>query len=87
MRLKPLALGLAVGIFWGLMMFASTWVSYYTGYAELFLEAFTQIYPGYTVSPLGSVVVLAYGFADGFVLGAVVAWLYNRFAKEQYPYS
>ncbi|MEJ2314847.1 MAG: bacteriophage holin [Nitrospirota bacterium] len=82
MKLKPLALGLAGGIFWGLMMFATTWLSHYTGYAELFLKAFTQIYPGYTVSPMGSIVVLPYGFVDGFVFGAALAWLYNKFAKD-----
>jgi hypothetical protein len=81
MKLRPLALGLAIGVFWGVMMFLMTWVSYYTGYAELFLKAFTQIYPGYTVTPAGSALVLVYGFIDGFVFGAGIGWLYNRFSK------
>ncbi len=81
MKLKPLALGLAAGIFWSLMMFVTTWISYYTGYAELFLKAFTGIYPGYTITPAGSLLVLVYGFIDGFVVGAAVGWLYNLFAK------
>jgi len=79
-KLKPLALGLAFGVFWGVMMCAMTLISVYTGYAGLFLEAFTQIYPGFTVSLGGSALVLVYGFMDGFVFGAGVAWLYNRFS-------
>jgi uncharacterized protein involved in cysteine biosynthesis len=81
MKLKPLALGLAIGAFWAAMMFLTTWVSIYTGYAKQFLEIFTEIYPGYSVTPLGSLLVLPYGFVDGFVFGAGVGWLYNRFSK------
>ena len=81
MKLKPLALGLAIGAFWGAMMFLTTWVSIYTGYAKQFLEIFTGIYPGYSVTPLGSLLVLPYGFIDGFVFGAGIGWLYNRFSK------
>jgi hypothetical protein len=80
MKLRPLALGLAIGVFWGAMMFLTTWLSIFTGYASGFLEIFTGIYPGYSVSPVGSLIVLPYGFVDGFVFGAVVGWLYNKFS-------
>jgi hypothetical protein len=63
------------------MMFLTTWISIYTGYASRFLEIFTGIYPGYSVTPLGSLLVLPYGFIDGFVFGAAIGWLYNRFSK------
>lgn len=41
-----------------------------------------QIYRGYNISPVGSVIGLGWGFLDGLIGGAVVAWLYNRFAKS-----
>jgi hypothetical protein len=81
MKLRPLALGLAIGIFWGVMMFLTTWLCIYTGYGRLFLEAFMGLYPGYSITPAGSLLVLVYGFIDGFVFGAGIGWLYNRFAK------
>jgi len=80
-KLRVMSLGLAFGVFWGVMMCIMTLISVYTGYAKLFLEAFTQIYPGFTVSLGGSALVLVYGFIDGFVFGAGIGWLYNRFSR------
>lgn len=83
MRLKPVALGMGLGIVWGLALFMTTWLSYLTGYGKLFLDVFAgSIYPGYTISPLGSVLGLIYGFLDLFIMGSLVGWIYNRFAKE-----
>ena len=39
-----------------------------------------QLYRGYSVSPLGSVIGLAWAFFDGLAGGAVFAWLYNFLA-------
>ena len=36
-----------------------------------------HIYRGFNVSPLGSVVGLAWGLGDGFGGGLILAWLYN----------
>lgn len=83
MKLKPIALGTALGAVWGGSLFVTTWLSYFTGYGKLFLEALAQsIYPGYTISPLGSFIGLFYGFLDGFVSAALIAWIYNRLAKR-----
>jgi hypothetical protein len=79
MKLRPVPLGVAVGLLWGVLMMLTTWLSVLTGYAEEFLRVMAgSIYPGYSISPLGGLVVLAYGFLDGFVMAVVVAWLYNR---------
>ena len=37
-----------------------------------------RFYRGYAVTPLGSVIGLAWGLADGLIGGAIFAWLYNR---------
>jgi len=82
MKLKPLALGIALGIVWGGALFVTTWISYYTGYGKLFLEVLAQsIYPGYTISPIGSFLALIYGFVDGLIMAALIAWIYNKIAK------
>jgi hypothetical protein len=50
----------------------------YTGYSTEFLNLIASIYPGYSISWSGSIVGLAYGFADGFVGLFLLAWLYNK---------
>jgi len=84
MRLRPFALGAALGIVWGGLLFITTWLSYYTGYGELFLKTMAEsIYPGYSISPLGSFLGFFYGFLDGFICATVIAWLYNRFSGKK----
>ena len=35
------------------------------------------VYRGFDISPLGSVIGLAWGLADGLIGGALFAWVYN----------
>jgi len=79
MKLKPLALGMALGTVWGVSLFLTTWISYYSGYGRLFLQALAEsIYPGYSITPAGSFIGLAYGFADGLISGFLIGWIYNK---------
>lgn len=81
MRIQPFALGVALGVVWGVSVFITTWVSYFTGYAKLFLDVMAgSIYPGYSVTPAGSFLGLIFGFVDGLIGGAVLGWIYNRAA-------
>jgi hypothetical protein len=41
-----------------------------------------RIYRGYTLTPMGSLIGLAWGLADGLIGGAVFAWLYNQIAAR-----
>ena len=82
-KLRPFALGVALGSVWGVSLFITTWISYYTGYGRLFLEVLAQsIYPGYTITPLGSFLGLFYGFADGFASAALMGYIYNKLVKR-----
>lgn len=82
MKLKPIALGITIGLVWGVSLFITTWISYYTGYGKLFLEVLAgSIYPAYTISPLGSFLGLIYGFIDGLISGAIIGWVYNRVVR------
>ena len=83
MKIKPLLLGLSLGIVWGFALFITTWLCYFTGYGKLFLDVLAgSIYPGYSISPLGSVLGFVYGFIDLTIAGALVGWIYNKFISH-----
>lgn len=42
-----------------------------------------RIYRGYSISPLGSLIGLAWGLLDGLIGGAIFAWLYNWLAAKR----
>lgn len=84
MKIKPVALGIGLGTVWGISLFITTWLSYFTGYGRLFLEVLAQsIYPGYTISPLGSLLGLFYGFLDGLISGFFIALIYNKLIGKE----
>ena len=79
MKLRPLALGLAGGIVWGASIFVATFWILITGSAGTTIALIGKFYLGYSVSIGGAFIGLVWGFADGFVAGLVIAWLYNAF--------
>ena len=80
MRLNVLATGIAFSIFLGLVLFLLLWwiMAFEGATGEPAPGA--AVYRGYTVSPLGSLIGLAWGIGDGFIDGVVLAWLYNTAA-------
>lgn len=80
MKFDIKAFALTCSLVWGFGLFFLTWwvilFDGATGEATLI----GRLYRGYTISPMGSVIGLAWALADGFVGGLVFAWLYNRFA-------
>lgn len=83
MALNPKNFGLAAGILWGLCMLVITLISVVTGYAAGVLNIMASIYPGYSISLLGSVIGLVYGFIDGFIGLYIFAWLYNWLEEKR----
>lgn len=83
MKLNVKAFAMAAGLLWGFGLFALTWwiilFDGSTGEATII----GRLYRGYTISPIGSVIGLAYGFLDALVGGAVFAWLYNRLSAHR----
>jgi hypothetical protein len=78
MKLRPLALGIALGIVWGGSIFITTWLSYFTGYGRLFLQTMGEsIYPGYSITPSGSFLGFMYGFLDGLISATLIGLIYN----------
>jgi len=82
MKLKPKALALALGLVWGFNWFFLTWWMILWEGASHDVTLLGRWYRGFTVSPAGSLVALGYGFVDGFLIGLLVAWLYNKFAPR-----
>jgi hypothetical protein len=82
MRLNIRALALSAGIVWGLLVFLFTWWLYLRQISVDQPTLVGKVYPFFTISPLGSLLGLVYGFVDGLIVGAAFAWLYNRLAKD-----
>lgn len=77
MKLNIKAFALTCGIIWGVGLFALTlWIIAFDGPTHE-VTLIGKLYRGYTISPLGSIIGLLYGFLDGLVGGAAFAWIYN----------
>jgi hypothetical protein len=77
MKLDVMRLGLAIGIVWGagvllLGLMAAVW-----GWGATLVQVFGSLYLGFAPTFAGSLLGAAWGFADGFIGGALIAWLYN----------
>ena len=77
MKLNVKAFSLTCGILLGMTLFIFTWYVIAFEGPIGFISPISHVYRGYTVSPWGSIIGLAWGLADGLVGGAVFAWLYN----------
>jgi hypothetical protein len=73
------AFAVAAGILWGFLLFVFTLLEAARGVGHT-LSVLSNLYPGYSVTYLGSVVGLVYGFVGGALIGAAFCWLYNQFA-------
>lgn len=87
LRLKMKALGLGLGMIFGMGIFVATnWLVLKGGTPSPeggvvvgpHLELLSQFFIGYSVSFLGSFIGLAYGFSVGTLIGSVIASIYNK---------
>ena len=77
MKLNVKSFGLACGILWGLAILGLTWwIILFEGPLEE-KNILTMVYRGYSLTPIGSVIGLVWGFFDGLIGGLIFAWLYN----------
>jgi hypothetical protein len=77
MKLSIKAFALTCGLVWGFALFLLTWwiIAFDGSTGELTLIG--RLYRGYSITPAGSFIGLAWAFGDGLVMGAIFAWLYN----------
>lgn len=81
-ELNPKSFALAGGILWAACILITTLISSYTGYAADFLSVVESVYPGYTITPVGSIIGAIYAFIDMFIGMYILIWLYNYFEKR-----
>jgi len=78
LKLNIKAFALTFSILWGFGIFFLTWwiIAFDGPTGEVTFIG--HIYRGYSISPVGSIIGLLWALADGFIGGAIFAWLYNR---------
>ncbi len=80
MKLNVKAFALTCGLLWGLgVLFLTWWIIAFEGASEE-ITFIGRVYRGYSISAIGSLVGLVWGFLDGLIGGAIFAWLYNLIA-------
>lgn len=82
MKLNVKSFALSTGLIWGIGLFSFTWwVMSFDGVIND-PTLIGRLYRGYTISPSGSFIGLIWALADGFILGGMFAWLYNRISTH-----
>lgn len=82
MKLNIKAMSLTMGIILGLSIFLLTWWVILFDGSSTDPNMISILYRGYSFSPFGSIIGLLWGFADGAIGGACIAWIYNTFASK-----
>ena len=77
MKLNIKAFALTCALVWGAGLFLLTWWIIAIRGASGDITFIGRMYYGYSISPLGSVIGLAWALVDGLIGGAVFAWIYN----------
>ncbi len=80
MKLNVGAFAAAFGIWWGVGLFIATWWLIGTGGMTGEPTIIEQFYPGFSFTPVGSFIGLAWGLVCGAICGGILALLYNFFA-------
>ena len=81
MKLNVRAFALSFALWWGFGLFFLTWwiIAFDGATGEATFIA--RLYRGYNISPSGSFIGLLWALADGFIGGAIFAWLYNCLSR------
>lgn len=82
MKLNVRAFALAFGLWWGIGVFLLAWWVALVGGAPSGGTLLELVYIGFAYTPVGSVIGLVWGFVDGLIGGAILAWLYNLLAAR-----
>ena len=82
MKLNIRAFGLACGLVWGFGLFVLTWWIMAFDGATGEITMIGRLYRGYSITPVGSLIGLAWALVDGLIGGLIFAWFYNLLAWE-----
>jgi hypothetical protein len=76
-KLKPCALGCALGLIWSVSLLMLAWLGAYFHYGLLFVHMISSVYLGYAPTFWGGIIGALWGGVDFFIFGVLIAWLYN----------
>ncbi len=83
MKLDVKSFALTAGLFWGFgLLFITWWLIFLEG-AGGDAGMLGRLYPGYSITPSGSIIGLLWAFVDGLFCGAIFAWLYNFIGRRR----
>lgn len=85
MKLDIKAFALTTGLLWAIGLFGMTWWLILLEGKAAEPIGLGRFYRGYSVSPIGSLIGFLWALPDGFIGGAVFAWVYNRFVGSLKP--
>lgn len=80
-KLDARALGLSLGVLWGLSVVFMGLAAMACSWAARFVHLLSSLYIGYDATITGSLIGGVWGFVDAAIAGVLIAWLYNKFAK------
>ena len=69
---------IACGVTWGLAVAVLALAAGLFGWGVALALILQDLYLGFGPSIVGAIAGAVWGFANGFVFGMIVAWLYNR---------
>ncbi len=76
------ALTLSLGIVWGVYVLFIGWAGA-LGWGARLASPISSLYIGFAPTFVGGIIGGIWGFVDGAIGGALIAWLYNMFAKTK----
>jgi hypothetical protein len=76
-KIDAIRFGLAGGILSMIIIFVLTLIASINGFGLNYLELLKDLFPGYEIGVIGSLVGAGYGFILGFMKLFVLAFIYN----------
>lgn len=83
-RLGTISLGLAFGIAWGFSIAFLGVMAAAFEWGVLVAMTLSNLYIGFGPTFVGAIAGAVWGFAHGFAMGAMIAFLYNRFIVHRH---
>ena len=83
MKFDVKAFAITTALLWGIGLFIMTWWIIAIDGSSTDPTFLGKVYRGYSLTPVGSFVGLAWGLVDGAIGGAIFAWVYNLFVTSK----
>ena len=83
-KLNVKALAIGVGVSWATCMLFAGWASMF-GWGAKLVELMSSVYIGFAPTFLGGLIGAMWGFIDGAIGGAIVAFVYNMIVSRKQP--